>query len=77
MFRVTLIGTGAPPPILSRFGPCTLVEVGRVDDARQLAAEVIRIDPAFTATDYQGAIFKDSAISKRIVANLLKAGIPK
>ncbi len=28
MFRVTLIGTGAPPPILSRFGPCTLVEVG-------------------------------------------------
>jgi ribonuclease Z len=28
MFRVTLIGTGAPPPILNRFGPCTLVEVG-------------------------------------------------
>lgn len=28
MFRVTLIGTGAPPPVLDRFGPCTLVEVG-------------------------------------------------
>ena len=28
MFRVTLIGTGAPPHILSRFVPCTLVEVG-------------------------------------------------
>ncbi len=27
-FRVTLIGTGAPPPILNRFGPCTLVEAG-------------------------------------------------
>jgi ribonuclease Z len=28
MFRVTLLGTGAPPPILNRFGPSTLVEVG-------------------------------------------------
>ncbi len=27
-FRVTLLGTGAPPPRLDRFGPCTLVEVG-------------------------------------------------
>ena len=28
MFRVTLLGTGAPPPVLDRFGPSTLVEVG-------------------------------------------------
>ena len=28
IFRVTLLGTGAPPPILNRFGPSTLVEVG-------------------------------------------------
>lgn len=27
-FRVTLLGTGAPPPVLHRFGPSTLVEVG-------------------------------------------------
>ena len=27
-FRVTLLGTGAPPPSLQRFGPSTLVEVG-------------------------------------------------
>ncbi len=27
-FRVTLLGTGGPPPILDRFGPCTLVEAG-------------------------------------------------
>ena len=27
-FRVTLLGTGAPPPSLERFGPSTLVEVG-------------------------------------------------
>ena len=27
-FRVTLLGTGAPPPRLDRFGPSTLVEVG-------------------------------------------------
>jgi ribonuclease Z len=29
IFRVTLLGTGAPPPSLDRFGPSTLVEVGR------------------------------------------------
>jgi len=29
IFRVTLLGTGAPPPSLERFGPSTLVEVGR------------------------------------------------
>ena len=28
IFRVTLLGTGAPPPVLDRFGPSTLVEVG-------------------------------------------------
>jgi ribonuclease Z len=27
-FRVTLLGTGAPPPRLDRFGPSTLIEVG-------------------------------------------------
>jgi len=29
IFRVTLLGTGAPPPVLNRFGPSTLVEAGR------------------------------------------------
>jgi ribonuclease Z len=28
LFRVILLGTGAPPPVLDRFGPSTLVEVG-------------------------------------------------
>jgi ribonuclease Z len=28
LFRVTLLGTGAPPPLLERFGPSTLVEAG-------------------------------------------------
>ncbi len=27
-FRVTLLGTGTPPPLTSRFGPATLVQVG-------------------------------------------------
>ena len=29
LFRVTLLGTGAPPPIVDRFGPSTLVEAGK------------------------------------------------
>jgi ribonuclease Z len=28
VFRVTLLGTGVPTPVLNRFGPSTLVEVG-------------------------------------------------
>jgi ribonuclease Z len=28
-FRVTLLGTGSPPPVLKRFGPATLVQAGR------------------------------------------------
>jgi ribonuclease Z len=28
LFRITLLGTGAPPPRLDRFGPSTLIEVG-------------------------------------------------
>lgn len=28
-FRVTLLGSGAPPPLINRFGPSTLVEVGQ------------------------------------------------
>lgn len=28
LFRVTLLGTGAPPPMIDRFGPSMLVEVG-------------------------------------------------
>jgi ribonuclease Z len=28
LFRVTLLGTGAPPPLTDRFGPSTLVEAG-------------------------------------------------
>lgn len=28
LFRVTLLGSGAPPPLPDRFGPSTLVEVG-------------------------------------------------
>ena len=29
LFRVTLLGTGAPPPVLDRFGPSTLIEAGK------------------------------------------------
>ena len=30
--RVTLLGTGSPPPSVERFGPATLVEVGKQSD---------------------------------------------
>lgn len=55
---------------------CTLIETGAEEKAKKVAAEVIRIDPGFTATDFQGAEFKDPKIGERVVANLLRAGIP-
>jgi ribonuclease Z len=49
LFRVTLLGTGAPPPVLDRFGPSTLVEVGAekfiFDAARGHATIASTADP--------------------------------
>ena len=56
---------------------CALVEAGLIEDAREVAKEVLRIDPTFIATNYQGAIFKDPEIGKKIIENLLQAGIPR
>ncbi len=43
IFRVTLLGTGSPPPVVHRFGPSILVQAGQqkfVFDARRAAARI-------------------------------------
>lgn len=56
---------------------CALVEAGQEEEAKLVGREVMRIDPNFTASDYQGAEFKDQEIGKRVVQNLLCAGFTR
>ncbi len=54
-FKVTLLGTGAPNPIIERFGPATLVEVGGqillFDAGRGAALRLHQMDIPLSATD--------------------------
>ncbi|MBI2357701.1 MAG: MBL fold metallo-hydrolase [Deltaproteobacteria bacterium] len=52
LFRVTLLGTGAPPPVMHRFGPSTLVEAGEekflVDAGRGALQRLHQLDIPFS-----------------------------
>ena len=54
-FRVTLLGTGAPPPRLDRFGPSTLIEVGGqkyiFDAGRGAMQRLYQLGIPFSAVD--------------------------
>ena len=54
-FKVTLLGTGAPKPTISRFGPATLVEVGGqellFDVGRGAAMRLYQINVPLSALD--------------------------
>lgn len=55
IFRVTLLGTGAPPPRIDRFGPSTLVEVGGLkflfDAGRGALQRLFQLNIAFGEID--------------------------
>ena len=52
-----------------------LVEAGLVDEAKQVAREVIRIEPSFTLSRWPGANFKNVAIKAKITSNLIEVGL--
>jgi adenylate cyclase len=55
-----------------------LGEVGRVDEAKAVAVEVIRINPDFSTKDYIGNLsFRDPAEIERYQDGLRKAGLPE
>ena len=56
---------------------CALVEAKREKEANLVAREAMRIDPTFSASDYQGAEFKDRKIGEMVIKNLLVAGFPE
>jgi len=67
-----------PDPAFARiYLASALMEVGLVEDAKQIAREVMSIERGFSATNWQGAKFKDAKISKRLTENLIKAGLPE
>lgn len=53
-----------------------LVEVGLVEDAKQIAREIMGIERGFSATNWQGAQFKDARLREKMTDNLIKAGLP-
>jgi adenylate cyclase len=55
-----------------------LVELGRIDDAKDQAAEVLKLDPDFSLENWRKTLFyKDPDDLERHVAALRKAGLPE
>ncbi len=50
-------------------------ELDRPDEARAAAAEVVRINPNYTAGIWRNLGYKDKAIARRVVDGLRKAGL--
>jgi hypothetical protein len=53
-----------------------LIDAGLVEDARQVAREIMRVDRKFSVTNWRGAQFRDTTLNKKIIDNLLTAGLP-
>ncbi len=53
------------------------VEVGLMEDARQVAREIMSIERNFSVRNWRrgGAQFKDARVGEKIIENLLKAGL--
>ena len=67
-----------PDPAFARiYLTSALIEVGLVEDAEQVAREVMRIERSFSVKNWQGAQFKDAKIGEKIIDNLIKAGLPE
>lgn len=55
------------------------VEVGLMEDAKQIARESMSIERNFSVRNWRrgGAQFKDAKVGEKIIENLLKAGLPE
>ena len=55
------------------------VEVGLMEDAKQVAREIMSIERNFSVRNWRrgGAQFKDARVGEKIIENLLKAGLPE
>jgi adenylate cyclase len=61
-----------------RFLAASLAANGQIDDARDAAAGLLRVDPKFSATRFaEGYSFKDPAKRRLFGEHLMQAGLPK
>jgi len=54
-----------------------LVESGRLDDARQVAREVLSLQPDFSIVPWHAIRFKDPDFRAQTINNLVQAGLPE
>ncbi len=66
-------------PLPVAFLALTYADLGRIEEARAAAQEVLKIDPGFSAKGFVNAVmnFKDRAKPKRAIATLLQLGLPE
>ncbi len=57
----------------------TYADMGRLEEARAAAQEVLEVNPSFSAKAFvnAGMAFKDRAKPKRALATLLQLGLPE
>ena len=66
-----------PEPAFARiYMTSALVEAGKMDEAEQIAREVMRIERSFSVRNWQGVQFKNAEIRERMTTSLRKAGLP-
>ena len=54
------------------------IELGRLEQARETAEEVLKVDPGFNlGRAAKFLTFKDEAVTNRILSSLARAGLPE
>ena len=66
-------------PLPVAFLALTYADLGRIEEARAAAQEVLKIDPGFSAKAFVNATmpYKDGTKSERDLATLLQLGLPE
>ena len=54
-----------------------LIDTGSMEDAEQLVRDVMRLEHNFSVTRWSGIRFKDEQFRKKMIDNLIKAGLPE
>jgi adenylate cyclase len=68
---------GDPPNLLRRHLAATYVRLGRMGEARRVAAEFLKQDPTYTLQREQNWPYKDRDMLRAFVADLRDAGLPE
>ena len=67
-----------PETILHRIWlASSLIEAGLDGEAKRLAAEILAIDPNFTASRWIDGFGADESLTASLLTNLVKAGLPE